>query len=525
MTKSQKTGKGTPQLSEQQRFTETLLNNLPGMAYRCVNDRAWTMVFVSNGCETLTGHTPAAVLGAGFGWTDLIHPDDLEAATVKVNAAVAAGEQFDIQYRIIDKFGQEKWVREQGCSVEGENGNAQILEGYIDDITPLKIAAREIAQSEEFYEEELRQRHERLSVTFDNAPIGIVTYHCGGTFELANRTFCDMTGYSVGELREMTVVDITEPDYRGDIEMFMAKVELGETDTYVQQTRFVRKDGSVLDVSVVNAVTHDATGQPNLIISQVADLTTQLKAQSEIRRQHEQLAHADRLHMLGEMATGMAHEINQPLTAISLFAQTGKRLFEAGEYDRLQEIFDKLSQHSRRAGAIVERIQNMGRHKQGAKKVVSLNDLIEDVVVLAEVDARNSDIDIELDLATDLPSVRVDVVQIHQVALNLLRNGMDAMRLPGHRNGNTIRVVTLQRDDGFLEVAVSDSGCGVADELAERLFDPFLTTKNTGLGMGLPISKAIVTAHGGRLSFLNNETSGATFRFTLPAAKKGVQDG
>ncbi len=525
MKKFQEITQDLTQLTEQRRFTETLLNNLPGMAYRCADDRPWTMVFVSNGCEALTGHKRSAVMDTGFGWADLVHPDDLEAARATVNAAAAAGEQFDIQYRIIDKFGQQKWVREQGCGIDADNGSAQMLEGYIDDITPLKISASVLAESEEFYQEEVRQRRERLSVTFDNAPIGIVTYHCGGSFERANRAFCEMTGYSVGELKKKTVVDITEAEYRSDITTFMAKVRQGEIDTYVQQTRYVRKDGSVLDVSVVNAVTHDAAGQPNLIISQVADLTTQLKAQSEIRRQYEQLAHADRLQLLGEMATGMAHEINQPLTAISLFAQTGKRLFEAGEFDRLKVIFDKLSQHSRRAGAIVERMQTMGRRKEGAKTTIDLNDLVEDVVVLAEVDARTSNIDIELMLGKGMSSVSVDVVQIHQVVLNLLRNGMDAMRSLDCRNGNTIQLSTHQRDDGYLEVRVTDSGCGVSGEVAERLFDSFSTTKSTGLGMGLPISRAIITAHGGQLVFRNNETCGATFTFTLPAIKKGVQNG
>lgn len=525
MKKSQEIRQDTTQLSERKRFTETLLSNLPGMAYRCANDRPWTMVFVSDGCEALTGYKRAFVSASGFGWADIVHADDLDSASAAVNSAVAAGEKFDIQYRIIDKFGQEKWVRDQGRGIDADNGCVQVLEGYIDDITPIKRAALALAQSEEFYEEEVRQRHERLSVTIENAPIGIVTFRCEGPFERVNRAFCEMTGYSAGELYEMTVMDLTDPGYRSDMAAFIAKVQRGETDTYSQQTRYVRKDGSVADVSVVNAVTHDAAGQPNLIISQVADLTAQIKAQSEIRRQHEQLAHADRLHTLGEMATGMAHEINQPLTAISLFAETGRRLFEAGEYDRLQEIFDKLSQHSRRAGAIVERMQNMGRRKEGTKKIIDLNDLIEDVVALAEVDARTSDIDIELELGKELPSVKVDVVQIHQVALNLLRNAMDAMRLLGCCNGNTIRVSTRQRSNGFLEVAVTDSGCGVSDEVAERLFDSFSTTKSTGLGMGLPISKVIVTAHGGQLAFQNNENCGATFTFTLPAVKKGIQDG
>lgn len=525
MKKSQEATPDTTQLTEQQRFTETLLNNLPGMAYRCANDRPWTMAFVSGGCEALTGYTRTHVSGTGFRWADHVHPDDLGAVRVAVNVAVAEGEQFDIQYRIIDKFGQEKWVREQGCGIYADNQGAQILEGYIDDITPIKSAARALAQSEKFYEEEVRRRHERLSVTFDNAPIGIVTYRCDGSIERANRAFCEMTGYTTAELKEMTVVDLTDPGNRSGLTALMAKVERGETGTYSHQTRYVRKNGAVIDVRVVNAVTHDAAGQPNLIISQVANLTTQLKAQSEVRRQHEQLAHADRLHTLGEMATGMAHEINQPLTAISLFAETGRRLFEAGEYDRLQEIFDKLSQHSHRAGSIVERMQNMGRRKEGSRRVIELNDLIEDVVVLAEVDARTNGIDIELDLGRQLPSVRVDVVQIHQVVLNLLRNGIDAMRLLGCSNGNTIHLSTRQRGAGTLEVAVTDSGCGVSDEVAERLFESFSTTKSTGLGMGLPISNVIVTAHGGQLTFQNNDDCGATFTFTLPAAKKGIQDG
>ncbi len=377
----------------EQQFTETLLNCLPGMAYQCENNQAWTMLVVSDGFESLTGYDRKALSDSNFSWANLVHADDIEAARVAVNAAIAAGEKFDIQYRILDKHGQEKWVREQGHCVNTIDTGEKIIEGYIDDISPIKNAAVRIAQS-------------------------------------------------------------------------------------------------------------------------------------EIRRQHKQQAHADRLYMLGEMAAGMAHEINQPLTAISLFAQTGKRLYESGDFDQLQEIFDKLSRHSRRAGAIVERIQSMGRQKEGIRKTVDLNDLIEDAVVLAEVDARTSSIDIELDLAEDLPSVRVDVVQIHQVVLNLLRNGIDAMRVPGDHGENVISVKTRQRDDDFVEVAVIDSGSGVAVEVADQLFDSFLSTKSLGLGMGLPISKAIITAHGGQLAFQNNANQGATFTFTLPApVRKGTQHG
>jgi two-component system sensor kinase FixL len=335
----------------------------------------------------------------------------------------------------------------------------------------------------------------------------------------ANRAFCEITGYTAEELKSKTVADLTHPDYRSANTDFMAMVQNRKIDTYSQRTRYIRKDGAEIEVSVVNAVTHDADGRPTLIIGQVADLTAQIKAQAEIRQQHALLAHADRIHTLGEMATGIAHEINQPLTAISLFAQTGKRLFDAGDYANLREIFDKLSQHSQRAGAIVERIQDMAQRKESTKKPVDLNALIEDVLDLAEVDARSSDIFIELDLADENLNVEVDVVQIQQVALNLLRNSIDAMRSIDCLNVDKIRVSTRSRNDGFHEVTVIDSGCGVPDDLAEDLFESFLSTKSTGLGMGLPISKAIVTAHGGQMEFRNNDVCGAVFSFTLPAAE------
>ncbi len=509
------------QLISRRRFAETLLDNLPGMAYRCLNDRPWTMSFVSNGCAALTGHTQEFVLNARLGWADLVHPDDRDAARIVVNDALATHQKFDIQYRIIDRYGLEKWVREQGCGVYDEDGRAEAIEGYIDDITPLRNAVLTLANTEAFYEEEVRKKSERLSVTIDNAPVGIVTYRCGSTFLSANRAFCEMTGYSAEELKSKTVADLTHPDHLGANTDFMDLVQSEEIDTYSQRTRYVRKDGDVIEVSVVNAVTHDASGRPNLIIGQVTDLTAQIRAQTEIRQQHALLAHADRLHTLGEMATGIAHEINQPLTAISLFAQTGKRLFEAGDYASLKEIFDKLSQHSQRAGAIVERIQAMAQRKEGAKQIVDLNDLIEDVLYLAEVDASSSDISIELDLASESLNVEVDVVQIQQVALNLLRNSIDAMRSIECLNGKIVQVSTRRRDDGFLEVVVRDSGCGVPDELAEELFESFLSTKSTGLGMGLPISKAIITAHGGQMEFRNNDVCGAAFSFTLPAAEGG----
>lgn len=386
-----------------EQFAEHLLNSLPGIAYRCLDDRKRTMTFATKGCEMLTGYTPEYVVNTKLGWVDFIHPEDINEVRLAVNDGLAESGRFDIQYRIVDRFGTEKWVREQGFAVYSSTGDLLEIDGYVDDASALRNAG--LIDSDQ--------------------------------------------GYS--------------------------------------------SSGS----------------------------TGKSKTNAKVRMQHAQLAHADRLNTLGEMASEIAHEINQPLTAISLFAQTGRRLFESGDYDSLQNIFDRLSQHAQRAGAIVERIQSMAQRKVSTKLVIDLNSLVEGVVDLAEVDARSSDISIELDLADEPLDVKVDEVQVQQVTLNLLRNGMEAMRSIGCRNGNIIQVRTRRQNNSFLEVSVVDSGCGIPDEIADQLFDSFLSTKSTGLGMGLPISKAIVDAHGGKMSFRSNEVGGTIFAFSLPKITNG----
>ena len=627
------------QLAEQERSLEILLGHLPGMVYRCKYDRRWTMHFVSAGCELLSGYPRETFEQGDLGWVDIIHPDDRDRVWEEVELALTAGKNFDIQYRILTQSGVEQWVWEQGCGVTVHNEPDEVVEGFITDITPLKVSERALARSEAFskaivstavdsiitidaqgrielfnhsaealfgysqseiigenirmlmpephsknhdqymnsyletgkakiigvgreltarrkdgslvpiylsiseitpnggrwftgivrdlseqkaVEEELRRGHERLKVTIEHAPTGIVTYRHGEPFMSANRAFCKITGYSSSELKRMTVWDLTHPEDRAES---AAKVETGEVERFSQRKRYVRKDGSIIDIGVVSSVTHDSDGRPDLIIGQVEDLTPRLNAEAEAREHREQLAHADRLNTLGEMASGIAHEINQPLTAISLFAQAGKRLLEAGNYGRLEEVFGKLSQQAQRAGAVIERVESMVRQQESVRAVVDCNALVEEVAELAEAEAHIHDISIEVETVNELPLVVVDAVQIQQVALNLLRNGMEAMRSVDCRDGNTITLQTKLRGDGDIEVVVTDKGCGVSKEVEKTLFRPFSTTKRSGMGMGLSISRSIIAAHGGRLDFHNNDSGGATFLFTLPSATKEKENG
>jgi two-component system sensor kinase FixL len=328
-----------------------------------------------------------------------------------------------------------------------------------------------------------------------------------------------LSGYSRKELDEshLSWDDLICPEDRKRVELEMGQA-IESDQAYELEYRITTREGEDRWMwERGRAVDPDSDGD-TYIEGFISDISEQRAAENEARQYRENLAHVDRLNMLGEMATGIAHEINQPLTAISLFVQAGGRLLDAKKLDRMPEIFEKLNQHAHRASAVIERMQSMARRRESAKELIDCNVLVGDVAKLAEAEARFRDMTIEVETASELPSVSVDAVQIQQVALNLLRNAMEAMQSIDRRDGNVIRLQTRLDSDGNIEVSVIDQGNGVSGDIAETIFAPFSTTKKSGMGMGLSISRAIIIAHGGRLDFRNNEACGATFFFTLPPA-------
>jgi two-component system sensor kinase FixL len=268
----------------------------------------------------------------------------------------------------------------------------------------------------------------------------------------------------------------------------------------------------------------DKAGDVVFLVADSHDITEHRLAEEEARHHRERIAHVSRLSTLGEMAAGIAHEINQPLTAISLFAQAGRRLIEAEDFEKMGDVCHKLNEHALRASDVVERMQAMARQSESKKDILDCNELISTAVRLAESEARIRDIEVELEKGDDLPPVYVDGVQIQQVALNLLRNGMEAMLAANCCGDKTIVIRTRVLNEKEVEISVTDCGYGVPEKNIDKLFTPFSTTKKSGMGMGLSISQAIIRAHGGRIGFRNNDTRGATFWFTLPAANRESND-
>jgi two-component system sensor kinase FixL len=468
------------------------------------------MEFVSEGCHELSGYSRNDFEDQRVSWGELIHPDDRDLVWQDVQKAIEATERFEFEYRIVTRAREERWMWQRGRAVHSARDNSIWLEGIISDITPRKHAEMALAEALAFSE-----------AVVDTAAEAVITIGASGIIETFNRAAQQMFGYSLDEVQGKNVSMLMPAPYHSEHNQYIARYLETNEPRIIGSGREIsaqRKDGLVFPIHL--SVSEVRNRPERKFVGLIRDISRQRAAETEARQHREQLAHVDRLNMLGEMATGIAHEINQPLTAISLFAQAGRRMLDADNPDRLPELFDKLSTQAQRAGAVIERMQTMARQRESKKEVVDCNALVEEVAKLAEAEARIRDVTIEVETENELPAVAVDTVQIQQVALNLLRNGMEAMRSVDCRDGNSIRLQTQLCGDGDVEVAVIDKGCGVSEEVAKSLFTPFSTTKESGMGMGLSISRAIITAHGGHLDFHNNDSGGATFFFTLPAASQ-----
>ena len=252
----------------------------------------------------------------------------------------------------------------------------------------------------------------------------------------------------------------------------------------------------------------------------VRDLTERQEAERRIQDLQAELLHASRLSVMGQMASTMAHELNQPLTAVTNYLEAGRQLLAtgAGSPERINEMMEKAIAQAQRAGDVIRRLREFVGKGETERRIQSLNQLVEEALALALVGARQRGVRASLELDRTLPPVLVDHVQIQQVVLNLVRNAIEAMEQVQRRE---LTIGTRRvPEQGMAEVTVADTGPGIAPELADRLFQPFVTTKATGMGLGLSICREIVEAHHGRLTTAPAPSGGAVFRVTLPIASR-----
>jgi len=256
----------------------------------------------------------------------------------------------------------------------------------------------------------------------------------------------------------------------------------------------------------------------------ITDITSLRHAERMVNEQREQLAHVERLNTLGEMTAAIAHELNQPLTAIAMYSQSAKLLAQQGLHEKLLEVMDKVAQQSHRAGAVIERMQAMSYQSSHQQDEVNPTALLREIKDLAEIEAQVRHFTIDLKIPQHLPLISCDPIQIQQVILNLLRNGMQAMQTNKCPPGSAIELSAALDLGAAVEqqqlwIKVTDQGTGIEEDMADKLFLAFASNKHTGktagMGLGLTIGKAIIEAHGGRLNYRNLTPNGTEFYFNL----------
>jgi len=258
----------------------------------------------------------------------------------------------------------------------------------------------------------------------------------------------------------------------------------------------------------------------------VRNITERRQTAIALKQKEAELAHVMRVSTMGEMATGLAHELNQPLAAISNYCYVGElALTDAGSTDtkQLRGLFQKLTDQAIRAGKIIRRLREFVGKSNSVRSLIDLNEVVEQMILMFESEFNQSDVCLELKLDPAIGAGLVDEIQIQQVLVNLTRNALDAMSNT-ERDKRTLKITTSATAEDFIEIAVCDTGEGISTESAEKVFDAFFTTKSDGMGMGLPISRTIIESYGGRMSMTPNSDRGVTFHFTVPTAKAGIDD-
>lgn len=374
--------------------------------------------------------------------------------------------------------------------------------------------------------EKLEENETKYRTLFESANEGVLVI--SEKIEECNDRASQLLGYTKEEIVGSTISQFSPAGAsEGTMTAEVAKkrFELAQQGTpqyFIWQSQ--HKDGSVVELDVMLKAVR--VGEKRFVLATLLDITDRRRAELELRKAEknvsearEHLAHVARLSTMGEMAAGIAHEINQPLAAISTYAQACKRLLlqSSATPDDFAEPLDRISTQAMRAGEVIRRLRGFVKKSDSDSELLQCNQLIRDVVKLAEVDARKFDIPVELDLQDRLPAVRVDPIQIQQVILNLIRNALEAMTDTSREYAKVI-VSTELSISGYVCIRVSDRGPGLNDETMARVFHPFFTTKASGMGLGLSISQSIIQAHGGSLSAYNNPARGATFVVVLPPA-------
>ena len=490
---------------EEKKFREAV-QSMPAMAFVAGPDGNRT--FVNDRWLAYTGYSLEQALGSS--WQAAFHPDDLDSVVEKWRASLTSGEPLEYEARLRGGDGKYRWFLTRAVPVR--NARRKIVKWYgtAADIEDRKRAEDALRYSEMYLAEAQALTHSG-SWVLDGKTHEILFFseEMYRIFGFDTRSGLPTRDQCYGRIH---------PDDHDNLrqatdELFVRKRDM---DT---EYRILLPDGALKHLHSLAKPVLNPDGDLIEVVGTTVDITERKHAEEERERLHQleaDLAHFGRVSMLGEMAATLAHEIKQPIAAAIMSANTCIRWLEREppELTRARAAAMRVEKDGTRAAQIIDHLRALYKKSPPQRELVDINDLIHGMLLLLGGEALHSSVSMRTELSADLPNVTGDRVQVQQVLMNLMLNGLEAMK----NTGGELTIRTQVAGGSRILVSVSDTGIGLPDEQADRIFDAFFTTKPGGSGMGLAISRSIIESHGGDLWATANNSNGAIFHFTLPIA-------
>jgi PAS domain S-box-containing protein len=386
--------------------------------------------------------------------------------------------------------------------------------------TPTRISVLELLASQAAISLEnarlysdLQEREARIRRLVDSNIVGIAIWDVQGRIIESNQAFLDILGYAREDLASLRWTELTPVEWRDVDEQAFAELKATGT-VQPREKEYFRRDGSRVPVLVARAIFEWNRDEG---VAFVLDLTERKHVEGALRDAQAHLAHVVRITTLGELMASIAHEVNQPLAAVVNAAAACRRWLDGGtpNLDEARSAVDWIVNEGNRASEVIRRVRALANKTDIEKVPLDVNDVVREAIALVLHELTSHRVSLRMELAPALPMILGDRVQLQQVIINLVMNGVEAMQSVTDQP-RELAIGSRQNETRQVLVSVTDSGVGISAEHADRLFNAFFTTKSSGMGMGLSICRSIIEAHGGRMSAVNNVGPGATFQFVLP---------